>query len=122
MDWDDRNHVCGADAWMGSPVLPQIDPLARAGDSREERCDQLLLAADERVDGPMVVGVRMDVEQPRLAGERIADRLDRRAVAPLGEVRDGLERQHRAEPTRLRAGRTARTPRRSTAGRGRAAS
>ena len=35
---------------------------------------------------------------PRVRRERLADRVDRRAVAPLGEVRDGLERQHRGGP------------------------
>jgi ubiquinone/menaquinone biosynthesis C-methylase UbiE len=44
-----------------------------------------------------VVGVRVDVEQPRAAGhERRRQRVDRRLDASLGEVRDGLERPRHA--------------------------
>src|SRR5262249_18412971 len=92
-DWDD---VGGADARMRSPVLAQVDPLAGAGDPGQERGNDLLLAADERVDGAVVVRVAVDIEQPCVPGERVADGVDRPCVTPLGEVRDGLERQHRS--------------------------
>ena len=92
---DDRNDVGGADAGVRALVPAQVDPLAGAGNARQERGDELLLIADERVDRAVVILVRVDVEQARVRRERLADRFDGRAVAPLGEVRDGLERQHR---------------------------
>src|SRR5262249_44393453 len=92
-DWDD---VGGADAGMRSSVLAQVDPLAGTGDPGQERGNDLLLAADERVDGAVVVRVAVDIEQLCVGGERVADGVDRPCVTPLGEVRDGLERQHRS--------------------------
>ena len=42
-----------------------------------------------------MIGVRVHVEQPRgPAGQGAAERIERRRVAALGEVRHGLERQH----------------------------
>ena len=49
-----------------------------------------LLVADEGEDGPVVVGVDVHVEHARVRGERGADRVDDRAVAAFGEVRDAL--------------------------------
>ena len=93
-----RDDVRGADARVRALVTAQVDPLARGRDPGEQRGDELLLAANERVDRPVVVLVRVHIEQPGVRRERLADRLDRRAVAPLGEVRHGLERQHRDGP------------------------
>ena len=80
---------------MCAGVVAEVDPLTSAVDPREQRGDELVLAPDEGVDRAVVVGVRMDVEQACVPGERSADRVDRRAVASLGEVRHGLQRQHR---------------------------
>jgi len=41
-----------------------------------------------------VVEVRVDVEHARRSVECRSDRLDRRAIAALAEVRDGLEHRH----------------------------
>ena len=64
------------------------------GDRRDERVRQLCLRSDEREDRPVVVGVAVHVEQPRVPLDRIADRGDRRAVAPFREVRHGFEDAH----------------------------
>ena len=58
--------------------------------------EQLVLLPDEREHRAVVVGVGVDVEQARVGRERRRERLDRRAVAALREVRDRLERQPRA--------------------------
>ena len=80
---------------MRAAVTPQVDPLARDADAREEGSDQLLSRADEREDGPVVVGVGVHVEQARVLPERRPDRLDDGGVAPFGEVRHRFERPHR---------------------------
>ena len=49
------------------------------------------LLADEREDRAMVIGVDMHVEQPRRGRERRAERGEHVLVAPLREVRHGLE-------------------------------
>ena len=61
---------------------PQVDPLPRDGDRREQRRDELVLAADEREDRTVVIRVAVHVEQPRVRSDRVADRVDRLAVAP----------------------------------------
>ena len=76
---------------MRALVPAQVDPLARARDPREQRLDELVPLADEREDGAVVVGVDVHVEQPRGRRERLAQRVDHRLVAALGEVRHGLE-------------------------------
>ena len=48
------------------------------GDAGDERIDELVLVSDEREDGAVVVGVGVDVEQPRVRGERGRERVDRR--------------------------------------------
>src|SRR5205085_10936920 len=88
------NDVRGADPRVRPYVPAQIHALARARDPGDERVRELLRRADQRVDGPVVVAVRVDVEQPRRPAERRADRVDDGPVAPLGEVRHGLEREH----------------------------
>ena len=55
---------------MRALVPAQVDPVARDGDAREQRLGQLLGLADQREDGAVVVGVDVDVEQPRRAVER----------------------------------------------------
>ena len=82
------------DPRMRALVPAQVDPLARARHSGDERLDELRLAAGEREDGAVVIGVGVDVEQPGAGRQRPAERVDRPAVAPLGEVRNRLERKH----------------------------
>jgi hypothetical protein len=97
-DRDDRDDVGGADARMSALVAAEVDPLARARDARQQRGHEIRRAADERVDGAVVILVRVDVEQACLPGQRLADRVDGRPVASLGEVRHGLEREHGLGP------------------------
>ena len=96
-DWpqrDDRHDVGDADPRVRALVPAQVDPLARHLDRRDERLDERPVLADDREHRAVVVDVRVHVEQPRVRRERVADRVDRRPVAALGEVRHGLERQH----------------------------
>ena len=80
-------------------VAAQVDALLRDRDARDERLLQRLLGADQREHGPVVVGIGMDVEERRVRREGVADRADHRCVPPLGDVRNGLEREHGAYPT-----------------------
>ena len=79
---------------MRAVVSAQIDPLSRDRHAGDERRDELVLRPDEREHRAVVICVAVHVEQPRARGERVADRVDRRAIAPLGEVRHGLEHAH----------------------------
>ena len=74
---DERHDVRDADSRMRTLVLPQVDALARARDAGEERLDQLVLLAGEREHGAVVIGIDMNVEEPRPARERLPDGVDR---------------------------------------------
>ena len=88
----ERDDVGGAGPRMRPLVLAQVDQLSRAGDAGQQRLDKLLTGADQREDRPVVVLVGVDIEQPRAARAKgCTKRVDRRPIAPLGEVRDGLE-------------------------------
>ena len=93
-DRHDGNDVGGADAGMRALVASQVDPVAGTGDSGEQRGDEFLPAPDQRVHGSVVILVAVDVEHTRVRRERVTDCVDRRAVAPLGEVRHRLEGKH----------------------------
>jgi demethylmenaquinone methyltransferase/2-methoxy-6-polyprenyl-1,4-benzoquinol methylase len=81
---------------MDALLAAQVDPLARDRDAREQRVDERLGLRDERVDRAVVVDVGVDVEQPRAGRERVADRLDRRPLASLREVRNRFEQGDRS--------------------------
>jgi hypothetical protein len=74
-------------------MATQVDSLASTGDSVEEGADEVRVVGDEREDGAIVVGVRVDIEDVRACGERDAERRDRLGIPTLGEVRDRFERQ-----------------------------
>ena len=90
----DRDDVGGSDPGVRPCVLPQVDQLTPYGNRRDERLDQLAVLAHEREDRAVVVDIGMDVEQPRPSRDRVPDRGDRRGIATLGEVRNGLEQAH----------------------------
>lgn len=94
---DDRhewNDVGGADPWMRTFVRAQVNPVPSDPDACEQRRHELVLRADEGEDRPVVILVGVDVEQPGVAAECLADRLDHRAVASFGEVRHRFENSH----------------------------
>ena len=65
-----------------------------------ERAPQPAGLTREREHRSVVVDVGVDVEQPRAArGEGLADRVQDRAVPPLGDVGHGDERSHAASRT-----------------------
>ncbi len=79
---------------------PEIDQLPGRGDPGDERVDEsgvvVGVGREERVHRPVVVGVGVRVEQSGPSG-RVgrADRSDHGRVSAFGDVRDGLEREHR---------------------------
>ncbi len=97
---DDRHDVGRADPRVRTEVVAQVDAIACAGDPRDERVHQLLLLADEREHRTVVVDVGVHVEHACVRAQRGADGVDHRAVTPLGEIGNGLERQpHGRKPT-----------------------
>ena len=73
----------------------KVDSVFGDPDGRDERLDELSLVADEGEDRAVVIGVGVDVEQTRVHRQLVCDRIDRRPVATLAEVRDGLEQRAR---------------------------
>ena len=95
---DKRHDVGRTDPRVHALVAPQVDACLRNGDRGEERVDHLGVVADERENGAVVVGIRVDVEQPGTCGELLSEQADHDWITALGEVRHGLERQHRDGP------------------------
>ena len=75
----------------------EVDPLDRGQRAVAHRRRQQARLAGDREDGPVVIGIGMDVEQPRI--ERRPDRLDRGGVAALRDVRNREERSHGGDRT-----------------------
>ncbi len=88
---DDRGHVDRADARVDALVLVQIDLADRLGRTVQHGPREVPGLAGEREHAPMVVGVRVDVEQARV--ERPCDLVDGRLVAAFGDVRDREQRR-----------------------------
>src|SRR5439155_24081300 len=80
LEGDDRDDVCGTDPGMSPFVTAQVDPLAGAGDSGQQRLDERRVVADEREDRPVVISVGMNVEEVGVRGEGGPQRLDRSGV------------------------------------------
>jgi hypothetical protein len=93
---NERDDVGRPDPRVGSLVPAQVDALLRAGDAREQGLGELLLRPDEREDGPVVVHVGVYVEQLSVLAQCPGEGVNSCPVAPLGEVRDGFERQSHA--------------------------
>ena len=83
----DRRHVDGADAWVLSPVVADVDPGDGFARPREHRRRQRARPSGERVHAAVMVGIGMDVEQARV--ERADQGPDQLHVLPLGDVWDG---------------------------------
>jgi hypothetical protein len=81
---------------MGALVHAHVDPLDRFASRGEERIRELLRLADEREDGAIVIGVRVDVQQACPgAAERVCNGVDGLPSPPLADVRDRLEQSGR---------------------------
>ena len=98
LERDERHDVRDTDTRVSPDVLAQVDALDGDADPGEERFDQPVLVPDERVDGPVMVGVGVDVEQRGVSLERLTDGADDAGVAALGDVGHGLE--HDPYPTK----------------------
>ena len=96
---DERDDVEHAQARMDTGVLTEIDaPDGDAGERERRRLDRRRVA-DEREDRAMMIGVAMDVEEPRAGGDDARRQLsDHERVTSLGDVRDALE--HAASASR----------------------
>jgi len=77
---------------VGALVPAQVDALAGARDPRQQGVEQLAFVTDQREHRTVVVRVHMHIENVCLTRERGAERVDRRTVAALREVRDRFER------------------------------
>ena len=86
----DRRDVEGTDMRVKSGVRAHVDRGHRRAGTREQSLGDLGLVAAERQHRPAVVGIRVDVEQPQRA-EGARQALDRRAITPFADVRDGQE-------------------------------
>ena len=84
---------------MNARVRVDVDPGERLACTLKNRLCQPPVLTGEAEDAAIVVGVGVDVEQPRAAAlEGVADRRDRLGVATLGDVRN--REQHPADATR----------------------
>ena len=100
----DRRHVDRADPGVDSFMAGEIDPPDDLGGAAQHRAGQVPGRTREREHAAMVVGVSVDAEQTRV--ECGADRLDRRPVAALRDVRDRQEDGvHSATSARARSDR-----------------
>ena len=78
---------------MCSLVLTQVDAVSRARHRGDESVGELAILPDDREDGPVVIGIRVHVEDVCVRAECLPQSLERGCVAALREVRHGLERQ-----------------------------
>ena len=79
-------------------MLAEVDQLDGDRDAGEEAVDQGGVVPDEGEDRPVVIRVRVDVEQLRTGRERTANRRDDVRAPALGDVGHGLE--HDPYPTK----------------------
>jgi ABC-type multidrug transport system fused ATPase/permease subunit len=101
----DRDDVRHSDPRVGSLVGAEVDEIDGRANACDERRDELLAEADERVDGAMVVGVDVYVEQPSRLRHRASEAHEDALVATLGDVRHRLERERHRARIRRPAGR-----------------
>jgi hypothetical protein len=74
-------------------VIPDVDSLRSEPNPSEQRFEELVARADDRVHGAVVVDVDMDVEKPRPGRERLAEVSDDSSVARSRDVWHGFEGQ-----------------------------
>jgi hypothetical protein len=88
---DDRNDVKRPYARVHAAVRAHVDARDRLASTGDESVRERLRRTHEREDATPVVGVGVGVEKATAAPERSPDRLDRRSVLPLADVRHRLE-------------------------------
>jgi ubiquinone/menaquinone biosynthesis C-methylase UbiE len=95
-DRHERHDIGGTHAGMHTVVEPKIDGVPRCCDPCNEGVDEKVVAfrADKREHRPVVVGVRMNVEQSRVRGKSISDNTDNVPVTAFRDIRDRFEREH----------------------------
>ena len=97
-EWDDRHDVGRADARMDARVLTQVDELDRRCDAGEEGLEEVVGPRGEGVDGAVVIGIGVRVEQRSTAGEGVPDRGNDLQASPFRDVGHCLE--HDPYPTK----------------------
>ena len=92
---DEGDDVGGAHTRMLARVSREVDPLSGDGDGAKGRGDRGIGRGDEREDRAMVRGVGLDVEKVDAgdAGERSAERVQRRLIAAFREVRHTFDQR-----------------------------
>ena len=89
------NDVCRSHSRMDPVVPPEVDRAARFGDARDETVLERPLVSEQREHRAVVVRVEVPVDEAGTESrEPKPDRRDDAHVASLGDVRDGLEREH----------------------------
>ncbi len=94
----ERHDIGGPHAWVHAGVLPEVDALGRYRDAREQRIDERRIVTDQGEHRPVVIDVRVDVEELDALRERIGDRRDDIWPSPFRDVGHGLE--HDPYPTK----------------------
>jgi hypothetical protein len=89
---DDRHHVERAHVRMDPGVGGDVDPRDRRARAAEQRLRHLPLPRRKREHRPVVVGVRVQVEEAG-GSERPPDRLERREVTALAHVGHGHQKR-----------------------------
>ena len=93
---DDGRDVDGPDVRVQPLVAGEVDALDRLARAARQRLVQRPRLGGEREDGAVVVGVLVAVEDARAAGgEGLADGVEDRGVAALGDVGDGEQHAQR---------------------------
>ena len=80
---------------MHALVEAEVDRITRCCDPCNEGVDEKVVAlrADKREDRPVVIGIRMDIEQARVRGKG-SPTTRQRPVTALRDIRDRFEREH----------------------------
>ena len=91
----DRDDVGRPDPWMNAVVPLQVDRRPRRRHTCDEPVLETSIVADQREHRPVVIRVDVGIEEPRARRPECASHgVDDVGIAPLRDVRHGLERMH----------------------------
>ncbi len=108
LDRHERHDVDGAEPGMLARVVAQVDRAERLAEERQRRRLDRGAIARERVDRPVVRGVRLDVEKMRAGpADRRGARLEHVGTPAFADVRDALDNRHGQGSTTVEKGQRA---------------